>query len=58
MVFLSLLQHVVTVCFILEKHNASIFRVNKSGSGGCCNNLEEKSAGYIRNMGGILTNSG
>jgi len=42
MVILSLWQHVVTVCFNLETHNASIFRVNESDSGGCCNNWKEE----------------
>lgn len=42
MVILSLLQHVVTVCFNLVIHNASIFRVNESDSGGHCYNWEEE----------------
>jgi hypothetical protein len=42
MVILSLSQQAVTVCFNLEIHNASIFRVNESDSGGHCNNWEEE----------------
>jgi len=42
MVILSLSQHVVTVCFNLETHNASIFRVNESDSGGRCNNRKKE----------------
>jgi len=42
MVTLPLSQHVVTLRFNFETHNASIFRVNESDSGGRCNNWKEE----------------
>jgi hypothetical protein len=55
MVICPLLQRLAKIPSILEKHTASILRVNESGTGGFSNNWK-KCAGSIRNLEGILTN--